>query len=147
MYWQSNFDGIFTNFTTEFCHTVFNSRSVWDWTLWRDQELIFVKNAIWPYMYIQKQETIKTDLVFDFSFGPFSMWLDVIFCKHFFSFQLDQIFEFCLLRQDPLDLSFWSFLTFLHHSVEKVETHLLWKFYKKFEGKVGQMCHRSCSLA
>ena len=30
-----------------------------------------------------------------------------------------------LLRQDPLDLSFWSFLTFLHHGIEKVERHLL----------------------
>ena len=28
------------------------------------------------------------------------------------------------LRQDPLDLSFWSFLTFLHHGIEKVERHL-----------------------
>ena len=25
----------------------------------------------------------------------------------------------------PLDLSFWSFLTFLHHGIEKVERHLL----------------------
>ena len=30
----------------------------------------------------------------------------------------------------PLDLSFWSFLTFLHHGIEEVERHLLWKFYK-----------------
>ena len=29
------------------------------------------------------------------------------------------------LRQDPLDLSFWSYLTFLHHGIEKVERHLL----------------------
>ena len=29
----------------------------------------------------------------------------------------------------PLDLSFWSFLTFLHHGIEEVERHLLWKFY------------------
>ena len=30
------------------------------------------------------------------------------------------------LRQDPpLELSFWSFLTFLHHSIEEVKTHLL----------------------
>ena len=36
-----------------------------------------------------------------------------------------------LLRQDPLDLSFWSFLTFFHHRIEKVERHLLWKFHKK----------------
>ena len=47
----------------------------------------------------------------------------------------------------PVDLSFWSFLTFLHHGIEEVERHLLWKFHKKFKGKVGQMCHRSCSLA
>ena len=35
------------------------------------------------------------------------------------------------LRQDPLDLSFWSFSTFLHYGIEEVERHLLWKFYKK----------------
>ena len=29
------------------------------------------------------------------------------------------------LRQDPLDLSFWSFLSFLHHGIEEVERHLL----------------------
>ena len=29
------------------------------------------------------------------------------------------------LRQDPLDLSFWSFLTFWHHGIEEVERHLL----------------------
>ena len=34
--------------------------------------------------------------------------------------------------------SFWSFLTFLHHGIENVEGHLLWKFHKKFKGKVGQ---------
>ena len=28
------------------------------------------------------------------------------------------------LRQDPLDLIFWSFLTFLHHGIEEVERHL-----------------------
>ena len=42
--------------------------------------------------------------------------------------------EECLLkklRQDPLDLSFWSFLTFLHNGIEEVERPLLWKFYKK----------------
>ena len=41
-----------------------------------------------------------------------------------------------ILRQDPpLDLSFWSFLTFLHHGIEKIERHLLWKFYKKIRRK------------
>ena len=39
------------------------------------------------------------------------------------------------LRQDPLDLSFWSFLTFLHHGIEKVERHLLWKFHEKIPRK------------
>ena len=39
------------------------------------------------------------------------------------------------LRQDPLDLSFWSFLTFLHHGIEKVETHLLWNFHNKIQRK------------
>ena len=37
--------------------------------------------------------------------------------------------------QDPLDLSFWSFLTFLHYGTEKVERHLLWKFHKKIQRK------------
>ena len=41
-----------------------------------------------------------------------------------------------VLRQDPpLDLSFWSFLTFLHHGIEEIERHLLWKFYKKIRRK------------
>ena len=35
----------------------------------------------------------------------------------------------------PLDLSFWSFLTFLHHGIEEVERHLLRKFYKKIRRK------------
>ena len=39
------------------------------------------------------------------------------------------------LRQDPLDLSFWSFLTFLHHGIEEVERHLLWKFHKQIQRK------------
>ena len=39
------------------------------------------------------------------------------------------------LRQDPLDLSFWSFLTFLHHGIEEVERHLLRKFYKNIRRK------------
>ena len=30
-----------------------------------------------------------------------------------------------MLRQDPLDLSFWSFLTFVHHGIENEKTHLL----------------------
>ena len=38
-------------------------------------------------------------------------------------------------KAGPLDLSFWSFLTFLHHRIEKVERHLLWKFHKKIRRK------------
>ena len=39
------------------------------------------------------------------------------------------------LKDPPLDLSFWSFLTFLHHGIEDIERHLLWKFYKKIRRK------------
>ena len=31
----------------------------------------------------------------------------------------------CLFKAGPLDLSFWSILTFLHHGIEEVERHLL----------------------
>ena len=42
----------------------------------------------------------------------------------------------CLLKAGPpLDLSFWSFLPFLHHGIEEVERHLLWNFYKKIRRK------------
>ena len=41
------------------------------------------------------------------------------------------------LRQDPPPLIwvFGHFLTFLHHGIEEVERHLLWKFYKKIRRK------------
>ena len=39
------------------------------------------------------------------------------------------------LRQDPLDLSFWSYLTFLHYGIDEVERHLLWKCHKKIQMK------------
>ena len=39
------------------------------------------------------------------------------------------------LRQDPPDLIFWSFLTFLHHGIEEVERNLPWKFHKKIQRK------------
>ena len=29
------------------------------------------------------------------------------------------------LRQDPLDLIFWSFFTFLYHGINEMERHLL----------------------
>ena len=29
------------------------------------------------------------------------------------------------LKAGPLDLSFWSFLTFLSHGIEEIERHLL----------------------
>ena len=45
-------------------------------------------------------------------------------------------------------MSFRLFLTFLHHGIEKVVGYLVWKLRnKKFKGRVGQMCHRCCSLA
>ena len=47
----------------------------------------------------------------------------------------------------PPHLSFWSVLTFCIMVWKlEVEGHLVWKLHKKFKGKVGQMCHRSCSL-
>ena len=52
-----------------------------------------------------------------------------------------------LRGRNVLDWRFWSFLIILHYGIEEVERHLLWKFHKKFKGNVGQMCHRSCSLA
>ena len=36
-----------------------------------------------------------------------------------------------LFGRTPSWFEFWSFLTFLHHGIEKVERHLLWKFHKK----------------
>ena len=43
--------------------------------------------------------------------------------------------SFIKIKEDPLDLSFWSFLTFLHRGVEEVERHLLRKFDKKIQRK------------
>ena len=37
---------IFTNFTAEVFLTGFTSWSAWDWTLWRDQKVIFVKSGL-----------------------------------------------------------------------------------------------------
>ena len=31
----------------------------------------------------------------------------------------------CSRQDPPLELSFWSFLTFLYHGIEKIERHLL----------------------
>ena len=54
-----------------------------------------------------------------------------------FSFQMNYIFTkgniptqihaFIIVKAGPppFDLSFWSFLTFLHHGIEEVERHLL----------------------
>ena len=51
----------------------------------------------------------------------------------FFSrWQMNDLMKMQLWQDPPpLDLSFWSFLTFLHHGIDEVERHLLWKFYKK----------------
>ena len=40
------------------------------------------------------------------------------------------------LKTGPLYLSFGSFLTFLHHSIEYIERYLLWKFHKKSKEKL-----------
>ena len=67
--------------------------------------------------------------------------------KHFSSGHSEDSFESSLLRQGPLDLSFWSFLTFLNHGIKDVESIFSDNFIKKIKKKVGQMCHQSCSLA
>ena len=36
-----------------------------------------------------------------------------------------------VFKAGPLDLSFWSVLTFLHHGIEEIKRHLLWKCHKK----------------
>ena len=40
-----------------------------------------------------------------------------------------------VIKAGPLDLSFWSFLSFLHYGIEDVERHLLWKFHNKIQRK------------
>ena len=53
-----------------------------------------------------------------------------IWGKHFTQKFSEDLLEGNSLRQDPLDLTFWSSLTFLHYGIEEVERHLLWKFHK-----------------
>ena len=68
-------------------------------------------------------------------------WWFILHCILFFMFLFSRSsISFSVdLRQDPPppppDLSFWSFLTFLHHGIDEVERHLLWKFYKKIPRK------------
>ena len=41
-----------------------------------------------------------------------------------------------LIQMRTLDLSFWPFLTFLHHGIEKEERHLLWKPHKNRDSNI-----------
>ena len=43
----------------------------------------------------------------------------------FFFYYIEESPPIRTLLLDPLDLSFWSFLTFLHHGMEEVERYLL----------------------
>ena len=54
----------------------------------------------------------------------------ICFVRYFSKFSV-----VCLKGRTPLDLSFWSFLTFLTHGIEKIERHLLWKLHKKIQRK------------
>ena len=75
------------------------------------------------YKHSHKKAEIKMKVffsVFRFFFHRYSPFSSIFLSK---------------LRQDPLDLSFWSFLTFLHHDIENVLTHLLWEFHKKIQRK------------
>ena len=53
-------------------------------------------------------------------FPPGSDWSSA---PHMYNLSTSQRFSF--KAGPPLDLSFWSFLTFLHHGIEDVERHLL----------------------
>ena len=88
-----------------------------------------------------------------------SCFFSFFFLHLFFVFFISVHYKGLLLTQSfkagppppppPPWLSFWSFLTFLHHGIEDVVKRRIFceNFVKKFKGKVGQMCHRSCSLA
>ena len=61
--------------------------------------------------------------LFSLPLPRFSFWLCVaLFLTLYIS----------IFKAGPLGLSFWSFL---HHGVEGVERHLLWKFHKKIQWK------------
>ena len=79
-------------------------------------------------------------------FGQFTFKNTQLAQENVFCFWASRSIEKCIffvyktldgkgLRQDPLDLSFWSFSTFLHHGIEEIERHLLWKFYNKIRRK------------
>ena len=70
--------------------------------------------------------------VFAIFFVSAKIYLRIAF---FFSLSLSVEERKTGFQHRPLDLSFWSFLTFLHHSVDKVERHLLWNFHKKIQRK------------
>ena len=63
--------------------------------------------------------------------NPYRVWKVY---KHMFS-ENSKLPTGRTLRQDPLDLSFWSYLTFLHRCIAEVERHLLWKVNKKIQRK------------
>ena len=55
--------------------------------------------------------------------------------------RVNAFWSFSLKEPPPLDLSFWSFLTFLHHGIEEVvERHILWKFPRKNQRKSWSKC-------
>ena len=54
---------------------------------------------------------------------------------HFEECKISELQDVLKAGPPPLDLSFWSFLTFLHHGIEEIARLLLWKFYKKIRRK------------
>ena len=78
----------------------------------------------------------------------FEPWLSeikftcLLFLNSFFTQKMKAVFHptfnfvyMVTFTRTPLDLSFWSFLTFLHHDIEQVEGHLVWKVHKKIQRK------------
>ena len=64
-----------------------------------------------------------------FSSAPYLYWNIPI--RKLSNFFLHKPYPSAFKAGPPLDLGFWSFLTFLHSGIEEVERHLLWKFHKK----------------
>ena len=61
--------------------------------------------------------------------------LDEFVRRYLQSVFLIVFFSLPFIKAGPLDLSFWSFFTFLYHGIEKVEMHLLWKFHENIPRK------------
>ena len=71
-----------------------------------------------------RQVVRETNRMHDIHFG--GKQIRNVFVKALRDLQMSWlVFKLTHIRQDPLDLGFWSFLTFLHHGIEDEERHIL----------------------